>query len=70
MLQSKGEQGWEWAVLVAQGRFWCNSEVNGFGILGNVAFSIRKNMSCTQALLLLIVMQADGPVMARGCDAG
>ena len=40
MLHSKGEQGWEQAVLVARERFWCNSEVNGFGISGNLAFSM------------------------------
>jgi len=28
-----------------------------------------RSMSCTQAFPLLIVMQADGPVTARGCDA-
>lgn len=69
MLHATGEHGWEQAVLAARGRLWCNSELNGFGILGNTAVG-SCSMSRTQALPLLIIMQADGPVTARGCDAG
>lgn len=48
-------------------RGWGEILVQGFGILGNVAGSMLLG---PQAFPLLIVMRADGPATARGCDNG